>query len=162
MNAHDVSIDEDAAGQIHEALRRFLGESSAADALLIDRGGQLLARGGGDDALDTVSLSALAAGAFSSTAAMARLLGELEFTMLFHQGTNESIHVTAVDECAILLAVFDNRTTVGMVRLFAKETSAAIGVILAAARARPRRHGPLAAPLTEAEARPLFHKRPAS
>ena len=51
--------------------------------------------------------------------------------MLFHQGIKENIHVAAVDEQAILLAVFDHRTTVGMVRLFAKEATAAIGAVLA-------------------------------
>src|SRR5574338_50098 len=85
--------------------------------------------------------SSIAAGAFSSTAAMARLLGETEFTMLFHQGVKESIHVAAVDEHAILLAIFDSRTTVGMVRLFAKEAGTAIGASLAETRTRPQRTG---------------------
>ena len=161
MSTRDVAIHEDAARQIQEVLRHFLGESSAADALLIDRSGQLLAQSGADASLDTVSLSALAAGAFSSTAAMARLLGEPEFTMLFHQGIKENIHVAAVDEQAILLAIFDSRTTVGMVRLFAKEATAAIGAILAAARARPRRAGVLAAPSTLAEGRSVFSRRSA-
>ena len=159
MSTHDVAIHEDVARRIQEILRHFLGESSAADALLIDRSGQLLAQAGADGSLDTVSLSALAAGAFSSTAAMARLLGEPEFTVLFHQGVKENIHVAAVDEHAILLAVFGNGTTVGMVRLFAKEATAAIGTILAAARARPHRAGVLAAPLTIGEGRPLFRER---
>ena len=118
MSQHDnLAIHEEDAQRINGVLLHFLGESGAMEALLIDRSGQLLARGGASRSLDTVSLSALAAGAFSSTAAMARLLGETEFTMLFHQGVKESIHVAAVDEQAILLAIFDSRTTVGMVRL---------------------------------------------
>ena len=161
MSAHDVAIHEDAARQIQNVLRTFLDESGAADALLIDRGGQLLAEGGGNGSLDTVSLSALAAGAFSSTAAMARLLGEPEFTMLFHQGIKENIHVAAVDEQAILLAIFDSRTTVGMVRLFAKEAIAAIGAVLAESRARPHRAPVLAAPLNLPEGRSVFRRRPA-
>jgi predicted regulator of Ras-like GTPase activity (Roadblock/LC7/MglB family) len=160
MSARDVAIDEDAAREIHQVLRRFLGESSAADALLIDRSGQLLAHGGTDDALDTVSLSALTAGAFSSTAAIARLLGEPEFTMLFHQGLRESIHVAAVDEQAILLAVFDSETTVGMVRLFAKEASGAIGRILATARERPCRRESVSVPTAVAEVPSLFRRPP--
>ena len=106
-----------------------------------------------------MSLSALAAGAFSSTAAMARLLGEPEFTMLFHQGIKENIHVAAVDDQAILLAVFDHRTTVGMVRLFAKEATAAIGAVLAETKGRPARVGDLAAPLSADEAGPIFKER---
>jgi predicted regulator of Ras-like GTPase activity (Roadblock/LC7/MglB family) len=159
MSSHDVAIHEEAAGRIDEILGHFLQESSAIDALLIDRGGQLLARGGSARSLDTVSLSALAAGSFSSTAAMARLLGEPEFTMLFHQGIRENIHVAAVDDHAILLAVFDHRTTVGMVRLFAKEATGAIGAVLAEAKGRPARVGDLAAPLAAGEAGPMFEER---
>ena len=160
MSAYDVAIHEDAAQRIQGVLAQFLAESGAVDALLIDRSGQLLVQGGTERSLDTVSLSALAAGAFSSTAAMARLLGEPEFTMLFHQGINENIHVTAVDDHVILLAIFDGRTTVGMVRLFAKEATSAIGAIMAETRARPRRTGALAEPLVMAD-RPVFRERPA-
>ena len=134
MSMHEVAIHEDTARRISAVLSTFLSDSGAADVLLIDRSGQLLAQGDTTRSLDMVSLCALAAGAFSSTAAMARLLGEPEFTMLFHQGIKENIHVTAVDEASILLATFGSRTTVGMVRLFAKEASAVIGVILAESR----------------------------
>ena len=161
MSMHEVAIHEDTARQIGAVLSTFLSESAAADVLLIDRSGQLLAQGDTARSLDTVSLCALAAGAFSSTAAMARLLGEPEFTMLFHQGIKENIHVTAVDEGAILLATFDSRTTVGMVRLFAKEASAAIGAILAQARDRGCRVGELEGPLRTEEARVMFRERSA-
>lgn len=161
MSVREVAIHEETARRINGVLATFLSESAAADVLLIDRSGQLLAQGDSSRSLDTVSLSALAAGAFSSTAAMARLLGEPEFTMLFHQGIKENIHVTAVDEAAILLATFDSRTTVGMVRLFAKEASAAIGAILAESRERADRVGDLAAPLQTNEVRPMFRERSA-
>jgi len=161
MSMHEVAIHEDTARRISGVLSTFLSESAAVDVLLIDRGGQLLAQGDATRALDTVSLSALAAGAFSSTAAMARLLGEPEFTMLFHQGIKENIHVTAVDEGAILLATFGSRTTVGMVRLFAKEASAAIGMILAEARERGGRIGELEGPLGPDEGRSMFRERSA-
>ena len=159
MSTHELAIHEDTARRITSVLANFLAESAATDALLIDRGGQLLAEGGVERPLDTVSLSALAAGAFSSTAAMARLLGEPEFTMLFHQGTRENIHVSAVDEDAILLATFDGRTTVGMVRLFAKEASAAIGVLLAESRGRAGCHPELTRPLRADEGRAMFRER---
>ncbi|HXJ79163.1 MAG TPA: roadblock/LC7 domain-containing protein [Candidatus Methylomirabilis sp.] len=161
MSMHEVAIHEDTARRISAVLSTFLSESAAADVLLIDRSGQLLAQGDTTRALDTMSLCALAAGAFSSTAAMARLLGEPEFTMLFHQGIKENIHVTAVNEDAILLATFDGRTTVGMVRLFAKEASAAIGAILMEARGRGVRVGALEGPLRTDEARAMFRERSA-
>lgn len=159
MRLRDMVIHEQEAARIAQLLARFLGESGAAEALLIDRSGQLLAMDGVARALDTVSISALAAAAFSSTSAMAQLLGETEFTVLFHEGARQSIHVSTVGDEAILLAIFDDRTTVGMVRLFAKEASAAIAEILAAARTRPAREGVFAAPLESDAIRPLWPPR---
>ena len=156
MRLHDVVIHEGDADKINAILKTFLGESGATEALLIDRSGQPLAVAGANRALDTVSISALAAGAFSSTGALARLLGEEEFTVLFHQGDKESIHVSTVDDHAILLAIFGGETTVGMVRLFAKEAATAIGRILMESRSKPRTAGDLSAPLTAEESRTNF------
>lgn len=156
MKVRDMVIHEEDSAQINQLLSRFLGDSGAAEVLLIDRSGQLLAMDGVDRTLDTVSISALAAAAFSSTSAMAQLLGESEFTVLFHEGLKQSIHVSTVDEESILLAIFDERTTVGMVRLFAKEASKAVGAVLASTRARPRRPGAFGPPLAGDEARQLW------
>src|SRR5258708_36625343 len=70
MSLNDnLAIHEEDAQRINGVLLHFLGESGAREALLIDRSGQLLARGGASRSLDTVSLPALAAGAFCATAA---------------------------------------------------------------------------------------------
>jgi predicted regulator of Ras-like GTPase activity (Roadblock/LC7/MglB family) len=156
MKHRDTIIQQADAARIHQILTRFLADSGAGEALLIDRGGQLLAMDGASQALDAVSISALAAAAFSSTAAMAQLLGETEFTVLFHEGAKWSIHVSTVDAEAILLAIFDERTTVGMVRVFAKEASRAVGAVLGEARARPKPATEFDAPLGAAEVRPVW------
>ena len=153
MRVHDIVIHEADAIRIDAVLGRFLADSGCAAALLIDRSGQPLAETGVSRTLDTGSIGALAAGAFSATAALARLLGESEFSVLFHEGVRESMHVSTVDDDTILLAIFDERTTVGMVRLFAREASTSIGGILEETRKRPKRVGALAAPLTAEEMR---------
>ena len=153
MRVHDIVIHEADAVRIDAVLGRFLADSGCAAALLIDRSGQPLAETGVSRTLDTGSIGALAAGAFSATAALARLLGESEFSVLFHEGVRESMHVSTVDDETILLAIFDERTTVGMVRLFAREASTSIGGILEETRKRPKRVGALAAPLTAEEMR---------
>jgi len=153
VRVHDIVIHEADAARINAVLGRFLADSSCAAALLIDRSGQPLAESGVSRTLDTGSIGALAAGAFSATAALARLLGESEFSVLFHEGVRESMHVSTVDDDTILLAIFDERTTVGMVRLFAREASTSIGGILEETRKRPKRVGALAAPLTAEEMR---------
>ncbi|MGH7306327.1 MAG: roadblock/LC7 domain-containing protein [Candidatus Rokuibacteriota bacterium] len=155
MKPRSTVIQQQDAARIHEILTHFLRESGAAEALLIDRGGQLMAMDGGSPTLDAVSISALAAAAFSSTAAMAQLLGEPEFTVLYHEGTRRSIHVSTVDDEAIMVAIFDERTTVGMVRLFGAEASRAVGAVLGEARARPK-PAEFAAPLNDTESRPAW------
>ena len=155
MKSRNTVIQREDAERIHEILTHFLADSGAAEALLIDRGGQLMAMDGDAQALDAVSISALAAAAFSSTAAMAQLLGEPEFSVLFHEGTKRSIHLSTVDEETVLLAIFDERTTVGMVRLCAGEASRAVGAVLGEARTRPK-PPEFAAPLNDAESRPAW------
>ena len=161
MRLHDVVIHEADAARIDAVLRRLLADANSAAAVLIDRSGQPLAEAGTARTLDIGSIGALAAAAFASTAALARLLGESEFSVLFHEGVKESLHVCTVDEQTILLVIFDERTTIGMVRLFAREATASIGVILQETRTRPKRVGALAAPLTAEEARRASDHRPA-
>ena len=161
MRRHDVVIHEVDASRIDTILARLRTDSGASATLLIDRSGQLLATGGHPSRFDTVSVAALAAGAFSSTGAMARLLGQDGFTALFHEGAEESLHVSAVDDETIVLAVFGKATTPGMVRLFARDAGTAIRGILARARQRPRRVGVLATPLEPAEIGAVLAPRPA-
>src|SRR5262245_22276623 len=155
MRADSVVIHESEAGKIDTLLVDFLTESGASEVVLIDRSGQPLAQRGAGSR-DTVSIAALAAGAFSPTGPMARLLGETEFIVLFHEGATHNIHVSAVDGATILLAIFDSHTTVGMVRLFARETCAAIARILDEGRAQPAHVGSLAAPLSDTEVGQAF------
>jgi predicted regulator of Ras-like GTPase activity (Roadblock/LC7/MglB family) len=156
MSVRDVVIEADQARTIEDILGRFVSETEVTHAFVIDRGGQLLVRYGREGALDSVSISALAAGAFSSTAAMAHLLGEPEFSVLFHEGSKQNIHVSTIDDHSILLAIFDGHTPVGLVRLYAKETSQAIATVLREAAARPRPVSELARPLSAEEARIVF------
>jgi len=156
-----LAIHEDAAERLDTLLSAFLSDAGATAALLLDRGGQPLATVGAVPGPDAASVGALAAGAFASTFALARLLGEPEFTSLFHEGARERLHASTVDDDTLLLALFDARTTAGMVRLFARETSRAIAQVLEDQRLRPRRIGALAAPMTDDEARQAIGHRPA-
>jgi len=75
--------------------------------------------------MDTIS--ALVAGSFAATREMARLLGEEEFSVLFHQGKSDSIQLSLVGDRTLLTVIFDEATTVGMVRLYASETAKRLG-----------------------------------
>jgi predicted regulator of Ras-like GTPase activity (Roadblock/LC7/MglB family) len=132
MNAQNVVIGEQQFAAINDSLKAFLRESQGKCVLLVDRDGQMLARQGFTQNLDTMSLAALAAGAIASTQAIATLLGEPEFNVLFHQGTHDHIHFSLVGQRAILMAVFDERTTIGLIRLVATKTVDALAGLLEA------------------------------
>lgn len=117
-----VAYWEDTA-RIDEVMSKLLKGSEAKCALLVDKDGHLISRHGFTQTLDTTALAALMAGSFASTAEIARLVGELEFSVLFHQGKKDHIHMNLVGERSILAVIFDDRTTIGMVRLYAKEAA---------------------------------------
>ena len=83
----------------------------------------MVTKAGSTDDFDMQAVSALVAGSYAATREMARLLGEDEFSVLFHQGRRDNIQLTLVGNRTILATVFDERTTIGMVRLYAKEAA---------------------------------------
>ena len=123
---------------INEILSDCLDASQAKCALLIDKEGHLVTKKGFTKSIDTTSLAALIAGSFASTRQMAKMLGESEFSVLFHQGKNENIHLSLISERAILVIIFDDRTTIGMVRLYANEISSKIDKVLQEAAERQK------------------------
>ncbi len=114
---------EEQIDRINAALLRLLKKAEAKCAIMADKDGHLITRQGFTQSLDTTALAALLAGSFASTREIARLVGEPEFSVLFHQGVRDHIHICLVGERCILAIVFDDRTTIGMVRLYAKETA---------------------------------------
>lgn len=137
MSFHDIVIGEAEFNRINECLQAFLRDAQGKCAILVDRDGQMLAKQGFTQDLDTISLSALAAGAIASTQEIARLLGEPEFAVLFHQGQHDHIHFALVGQRAILMSVFDDRTTIGMIRYVAAKTVETLVEILEAPMAAP-------------------------
>lgn len=104
-------------------LMEFLRRSGARCALLVDKEGHLITHVGEDFEFDADSVSALVAGSFAATREMARLLGEREFSALFHQGERDNIQLALVADRAILTVMFNDSTTLGMVRLFVTEAT---------------------------------------
>ncbi|NBV80045.1 MAG: roadblock/LC7 domain-containing protein [Verrucomicrobia bacterium] len=105
-------------------LQKFLFESNARCALLVDRSGQLVATAGEQPTFDPTAFATLTAADFSANDQLARLIGETDFNSLFHQGEKESMYLADVARRVILVALFDNRTTLGLVRLKLKDTVA--------------------------------------
>lgn len=109
--------------RIDRILHEFLRRSGARSALLVDKNGHLVTRAGEDSSFDADTVSALVAGSFAATKEMAKLLGEREFSALFHQGERDNIQLAMIDDRAILTVLFDDSTTLGMVRLYVTEAT---------------------------------------
>ncbi len=116
------SLDEGDYTRITERLNDLLKESNARCALLVDRAGQLLASVGEQMSFDPTAFASLTAADFSANDQLAKMIGEPEFASLFHQGEKESMYLADVARRVILVVLFDERTTVGMVRLRVKQT----------------------------------------
>ena len=127
-----VFYEEDVS-EINKILENFLDRSQAKCALLIDKEGHLVTKKGFTKSFNTDSIAALVAGSFASTREVAKLLGETEFTVLFHQGKNENIYIGLVAERALVVVIFDDRTTLGMVRLYADELTQKLTATMLAA-----------------------------
>ena len=108
---------------INRILREFLKLSNAKCALLVDKEGHMITKQGVTRSFDMDTISALVAGSFAATKEMARVLGEDEFSILFHQGKTDNIQLSLVGDRTLLTVIFDDSTTIGMVRLYANETS---------------------------------------
>lgn len=119
----NLIIYEEEITKIDGLISKMLKGAEAKCALLVDKDGHLITRQGFTHSLDTTALAALLAGSFASTKEIAKLVGESEFSVLFHQGKKDHIHMTLVGDRSILVVIFDDRTTIGMVRLYAKETA---------------------------------------
>ena len=130
MTQENQVLYEEEIEQIDRVLTRLIKEAEAKCALLVDKDGHLITRQGFTHTLDTTALAALLAGSFASTKEIARLVGEPEFSVLFHQGKKDHIHISLIGERTILVIIFDDRTTIGMVRLYAKEISDSLQEIL--------------------------------
>lgn len=90
-------------------------------AVLINKDGRLLTSQGSLDNVDTVSMAALVAGNSASTLAIAQLMGEHEFSTMYHQGKDKHIYISVVDENTFLALVFDDRTNIDRVKVFVRQ-----------------------------------------
>lgn len=102
--------------RITELLQELQSETNAKVILLVEKSGQHLALVG-DESPHIMALSALVVGAFSSTREIARLLGEAEFKTMFQQGSKLNIFISLLDSQDLITVIFDERTTLGMIKL---------------------------------------------
>ena len=123
MSSSDLVMYEEEFRKIDEELKKLYQQTNAMVVFLVDKNGQLIASAGETRDIDTTSLASLTAGNIAATGGIARLLGEKEFTILFHEGEKDNIHISLIGQRVILVVIFDKRSSLGLVRLRVKKAT---------------------------------------
>jgi len=123
-----VMYDEDYR-KILAVIQRLVRDANAKGIFVVDQNGQLIGEAGEMRGIDTTSLSSLTAGCIAATGGLAKLVGEENFPVHFHQGQRDNLHITLVSNHIILVVIFDDRSSLGLVRLRVKKASAELAKI---------------------------------
>jgi len=135
----DLTLYEEDARRLTAVLQKLCEDAKSRAVFLIDKAGQLIALAGETASVDTTSLASLTAGNIAATGGLAQLLGEREFSVLFHEGEKDHLHISLVSQRGILVVLFDNRSSLGLVRLRVKRASEDIGQVFAEMATRAQR-----------------------
>lgn len=119
MNPRMVLFEEDQK-RLAEACEKLARDALAKAIFLLDTNGQIVVATGEVASIDQTSLASLVAGTTAATTSLAKLLGEAEFPVHFHEGKHTHLHISLVGENHILTVVFDHRSSLGLVRLRVK------------------------------------------
>lgn len=123
MPSTELVLYQEEFQRLETSLRRLRQDSSARAVFLFDKSGQQIAAAGEFEQFDTTSLASLTAGNVAATDGLAKLIGEREFSTLHHEGQRDHMHISIVGKRGILLVVFDDRSSLGLVRLRVKRSS---------------------------------------
>lgn len=123
MASQQMVMYEEEFKMISAICGRLQQEAHAKAVLLIDRNGQFITSQGDIDHIDATSLASLTAGNVAATSGLAKLIGEKEFPNIYHEGEKDNLHLSIVAQRAILLVMFDAKSSLGLVRLRVKKTA---------------------------------------
>jgi len=113
--------------EITAVIEKLLREANAKCVYLVDKDGQLIASSGATKDIDATSLASLTAGNIAATGGLAKLIGEKEFSILFHEGEKDNLHISVVEQRVILVVIFDKSSSLGLVRLRVRKASEELG-----------------------------------
>lgn len=113
-----MMLGKEQLDKIHSTLTENLIGSGVKSVMLIDTAGNVITSIDNTTAsMDIYSLAALAAANFGAMSCMAKIVGEDEFSLLFHKGEKENIYFSKVSDEFLLVNIFDNQISLGFLRL---------------------------------------------
>ncbi len=145
--------------QVDDALCDLLKQAEATTALVIDKGGFLIAHQGDSRRFDLTTIAALASGAYMANQTIANLIHENNFDSVYQQGETFSMFVLCIDENCLLVVIFAARLGVGIVKYFATPAARKIAVQIQRAHDRDPEAGFDLSELNVADTESLFRKK---
>ncbi len=115
--------------RIQSVIEKLTRDANSKGVFVVDKAGQLIGEAGELQGVDSTSLASLTAGCIAATGGLAKIVGEEEFPTHFHQGMHDNLHITLVGQRMILVVVFDERSSLGLVRLRVKKAGAELAKI---------------------------------
>lgn len=123
----DIIITAQSQEKAGNLIVNALIKAGVRTVLLIDSAGNVLANCGHEQQqqidIDAISLAALAAASLAATSQIAKLIGEDDFSLLFHKGKNGNIHFGRIGEELILITIFGDDVSLGLIRCRVAELS---------------------------------------
>ena len=147
--------------QLDQVLKELLASSEATTALIIDKGGFLIAHKGESEEFDLTTIAALASGAYLANQTIANLVRENNFNSVYQQGENYSMFVSNVDEYCLLVVIFKASVSVGAVKYFAITAAARVAEQLKLAHQRDPNAGVDLSVLNLPDTSSIFRKKQA-
>ncbi len=149
MAGPSLIMYEEEFNQINKVLEKLTKEANAKIVFLVDKNGQLISAYGETKNIDTTSLASLTAGNIAATGGLAKLIGEKEFSILFHEGEKDNIHISIIGQRVILVVIFDHRSSLGLVRLRVKKTGDELNAIFSKLIKKVEKEPQAASPFSE-------------
>jgi hypothetical protein len=112
-----------------EALARFACDAALQVALLIEADGRVIAQHGFTRRVDIVSASTLAAAIQATTRELGTFLSDRTLGPIHHAGGDRQVFLAPLPESApprLVLAVFDGRSSLGLVQVYWEELASTI------------------------------------
>ena len=116
--------------RIGDVVLRLVRNANAKAVFVVDSSGHLMAEAGESAGVDSTRLASLAAGCVAATGGLAQVIGEAEFPIHYHQGERDNLHISLIGQQIILVVIFDDRSSLGLVRLRVKKASAELAKVL--------------------------------
>ena len=129
MMESQLVMQQEDFDKVLSIIQKLVRDANSKGVFVVDKAGQLVGEAGELQGIDTTSLASLTAGCVAATSGLAKIIGEEEFPIHFHQGQRDNLHMTLVGDRMILVVVFDERSSLGLVRLRVKKAGSELAKV---------------------------------